>query len=450
MPKFSNQLLQGLTNPTYGDKLNQVGMLVGSAPRRAREAEQQQSNLSSVMAIAAQAKKDAQDGNVAKAQQGQAQLNAALAQADSPEQQVLIGQQITQLNSFMVPALVAAKERKKAEEALLVDQKRRESLAAQATKLNLTSLAKNIIDGSEDLNEAAEFLRGKEDINLATKMGDSGRRSVAASNGITSATYDEMGMAKWTDAQMESWVKGHKAEGKAYQDASGKNVILRTSNSGLVRDPVTGNWVNPSDLALQPAVGMQKVHNVSNKLVEELGMASIANFTELYTASNDAQSSVDNIDRVLPLVESMPTGIGAEAKLLARRIAGIFGDDPDAAVANSEVYLAEMAERVAKEIKAFGSGTGLSDKDREFTENMVAGSITATPEAIIRILKIRKGVAQKTIGHFNTIKESVRGRLNKMKQNGDIVDDFVVRPASVVPVQEETEVLEWTSDGGWK
>jgi len=63
MPKFSNQLLQGLTNPTYGDKLAQVGMLLGSAPRRAREKEEEMERRKEVLTVEEQGRAAVEQGD---------------------------------------------------------------------------------------------------------------------------------------------------------------------------------------------------------------------------------------------------------------------------------------------------------------------------------------------------------------------------------------------------
>jgi hypothetical protein len=258
-----------------------------------------------------------------------------------------------------------------------------------------------------------------------------GKKAVARMYGVDKEQFKSLGMSEWTDKQFGDFTKGMDSTPKAYKLSNGDTAMLRTHSSGLVwnkdANGGAGSWAEPSEMGLTPAPNEQKITNVSNKMVEALGLASVDNFTELHTAANDAQLQIDNIDRNLDLINNMPSGFGANEELLARRIADMFGDDPDEAVANAEVYNADAAQRVAKEIKAFGAGTGLSDKDREFTEQMIAGDITASPEAMGRILRIRKQVAQGTIEQFNDVKAKTKKRLGP---EGSIVDDFPVRAPS--------------------
>jgi len=111
MPKFSNQLIQGLLNPSYQGKLANAGMLIGSAPRGAREAEQRQAQLSQIMSTADTSRKAAQNGDVATAQAGLSTLNAAYASAKTKEDKQMISQQISQINSFMGSAIAAQKNK---------------------------------------------------------------------------------------------------------------------------------------------------------------------------------------------------------------------------------------------------------------------------------------------------------------------------------------------------
>lgn len=56
--------------------------------------------------------------------------------------------------------------------------------------------------------------------------------------------------------------------------------------------------------------------------------------------------------------------------------------------ANTETFAANAGKLVGRIIKDFGSGTGLSDADREYAEKIAGGRITLTQDAIIRLLDI--------------------------------------------------------------
>lgn len=96
------------------------------------------------------------------------------------------------------------------------------------------------------------------------------------------------------------------------------------------------------------------------------------------------------------------TGTGAEYILGAgkalQQVGFNFAKDP---VANTQAFVASMGKQVGTIIKQFGSGTGLSDADREYAEKIVGGKITLTEEAIRKIISINKRAYQNVIRNYN-------------------------------------------------
>jgi hypothetical protein len=71
------------------------------------------------------------------------------------------------------------------------------------------------------------------------------------------------------------------------------------------------------------------------------------------------------------------------------------------AVANTQAYSAAMAQNVAKIIKQFGAGTGLSDADREYAQKMAGGDISLTEQSLRKIINISEKLATNTISRHN-------------------------------------------------
>ena len=111
------------------------------------------------------------------------------------------------------------------------------------------------------------------------------------------------------------------------------------------------------------------------------------------------------------LDKGMVTGFGANFIVgagQALKLAGIdFGGD---ATSNSQAYAANMAQNVGKIIKQFGSGTGLSDADREYATKMAAGLITLDEKSLRKILDINETQARWVINQHN-------GRAKGIKSN---------------------------------
>ena len=62
-------------------------------------------------------------------------------------------------------------------------------------------------------------------------------------------------------------------------------------------------------------------------------------------------------------------------------------------------------------IKQFGAGTGLSDADRAYAEQMAAGKISITRAALERILDINDKAAKGVITRHNKVASGVKSQL---------------------------------------
>lgn len=69
--------------------------------------------------------------------------------------------------------------------------------------------------------------------------------------------------------------------------------------------------------------------------------------------------------------------------------------------ANTESYAALMGKEVGQVIKLFGSGTGLSDADREYAEKIAAGKVTLTEDAKRKLLGIHEKLYRAKIRGYN-------------------------------------------------
>jgi hypothetical protein len=99
----------------------------------------------------------------------------------------------------------------------------------------------------------------------------------------------------------------------------------------------------------------------------------------------------------------MITGAGADFFVgmdQALKAAGIDMGKGEAS-ANSQAYAANMAQNVGKLIKQFGAGTGLSDADRKYAEQMAGGRISLDRKAMEKILDIQERAANQVVKRHN-------------------------------------------------
>jgi hypothetical protein len=119
----------------------------------------------------------------------------------------------------------------------------------------------------------------------------------------------------------------------------------------------------------------------------------------------------------------------------ALKTAGIdfgYGD----AAANSQAYVALMAQNTAKIIKQFGAGTGLSDADREYAAKAAAGQINLDEKAIRKILDINDRASRAVIKLHNS---KVKG----IKSDIPLTVEMPKVGSSRVFSSQEQQALEW-------
>ena len=126
--------------------------------------------------------------------------------------------------------------------------------------------------------------------------------------------------------------------------------------------------------------------------------------------ADDAVSIIETARRGRELLSGpIITGFGAEfltAAGSALNQAGFsFATD---SVANTQAFAANMAQNVAKIIKQFGAGTGLSNADREYAEKMAGGKVSLDKAALLKILEINERAAKNVINRHNKNVEGIK------------------------------------------
>jgi hypothetical protein len=134
-----------------------------------------------------------------------------------------------------------------------------------------------------------------------------------------------------------------------------------------------------------------------------LGKGQATSVLDSRQTAEDAASIMETVQIGKSLLDKgMITGFGADALRSfgsALNSVGItLASDP---VANTEAYGAAMAQNVAKIIKQFGAGTGLSDADREYAQKMAGGQVTLTEKSLRKILEINEKMAVNVVNRHN-------------------------------------------------
>jgi hypothetical protein len=252
--------------------------------------------------------------------------------------------------------------------------------------------------------------------------------AMAKRSGLTEGTpeYDDF-VSTWMYEQKE------KTEKKAQDPSSYREWVLAGKpGTGATDEAKYGNWIMTGKAASGTKVILPTQENAFEK---ELGGAQAKELVEGRKLADDAVQMIqtNKIGRQI-LDKGMVTGFGANAIVgigQALKQAGInFGGD---ATANAQAYTAVMAQNVGKLIKQFGSGTGLSDADREYATKMAAGSIAVDEAAIRKVLDINDRAAKNVIALHNK-------RAGKVKTNVPLTVDIPEETGSDLAAAAKAEL----------
>jgi len=232
--------------------------------------------------------------------------------------------------------------------------------------------------------------------------------------GFTPAQITAMGTLSADEA--DALLKGRTGKLEAWQDSEGKIQAVNVNDFGLVYNDQTNTYVKASELGLvRKAPQVQEVIDKGQEVgARAMAEANVNNFVELNTKAQDARDMIELIDRQTGRLEGgMPTGLAANVELNLRRFGELIGLPYDPAVTNAETFISEAGKIVADQIKDFGSGTGLSDADREYAKLIAAADITTQQEALFNLLKIRRQAMVETVQNFNKVRTATAKRVGE-------------------------------------
>jgi hypothetical protein len=146
---------------------------------------------------------------------------------------------------------------------------------------------------------------------------------------------------------------------------------------------------------------------------------------ETATAARDDINAIHRSREELDQKGGVFSGAFADKKLYLAKVAEALGIPDSGKIANTEAYGAAIGSRVASMVKAFGSGTAISDGDRRFAAAMAGGQVTLDEKSMRRILDIGEQAARGKIEQHNTLTDKIVGANKALK---DARDTYIVQP----------------------
>jgi len=304
---------------------------------------------------------------------------------------------------------VLAAEEQAANAALQLEV--RQSLIQRAEELGLNGVAKTLSAGG-DIEEPQKTIVEFEKEKQKSKSADQGLEGY---RNIVAEQYDipKEDLLGLSEEQINKVTEGKYATPQAYLSKDGKVRMLKTlDKSGKVWAADLNKYVNPSELELAPAAQVSKViqsiDSSMNKKVfgEEFSKLWASDYKTALSEAEDASLNFQKNLETDELVDRMFTGALADVKLSIGRLAedlGIGGENLTEKVSNTQDYFARRGQAVLDNIKALGSGSSVSNTDREYMKTIAGQDITLTKETIKRILRIERQVLSETVNASNNL-----------------------------------------------
>jgi len=332
----------------------------------------------------------------------------------------------------------ALAEEKARKEALA---KQRKALVTSAQALGLTSTVEALQSGGS-LEEAQKTIYKEQERNIVNRGGRKGKVAVAKSKNaspeliadINSGKYDSM-----SDDLFIEQLQGKKASIKAFTDAQGEVQSRRVDESANVWNPDSGKWESPMDLGLKPAPVVTKQISAADGITSKLTGKMTDNFLELNAQAQTAEKILRiNRDSMEVLDKGIVSGFTAPIQLEVMRIGkamGILPEDMEDKVAATELFMISRAKQVLPLIKALGSGTAISDKDREFIEKVVGGNIALDERTIREVIRIESQVATDAINANNSALDTLN-KVEGTELDNSVYQSLYIQPPAMTPTQQ--------------
>lgn len=412
MARFGQQFLQQMANPAYGGGLFTAAQQMGALPARRRELAKQEA------------------------------LKQQLANLDLSTPQGLAGvASIYQQQGDMENAAkfaTQAKEMAREQAQQKAFEQRKTQVSTMLTGMGLDGLADQVpnITDPEELGDIVSDATAYRLKNMPTQT-PAQRRQLAGQRGIGKELFDKYGLGTVPDQAFNDFITGQRG-GKIeyFVDKDGEVKPYRVEG-GQVYDRANSRWTSAQQMGLgKPPPELQKVMNLSNTLAESIIQEGVKGLPEGKEAAQKAADTVVSVDRQLDLLEKgeMITGYGAGFRKDLARVAKLLDPDKMAeyeSISDSEEYLGLSAKAIADYITNLGSGTGLSDKDLEFTKQVTAADLAGDPEAMKRLLKLMRQTSINTITRYNDLHDSVLGALQTDEEKASMS----LFPKVAVPAQ---------------
>jgi hypothetical protein len=413
MATYSQSFLSALTRPGFAQNLGMLGRQIGQIPGQVQQQQMLEEQRKTLAGF---------DPNTVEGLQGLAQYYQS--QGDLQ-------------NAAKLATAARDLATKEANAKALANRKAQ--IKTQAENLGLDNIASQIenVTDNKELGDLVGTMLDYRLKNMPTQT-PAQRKQLARQRGISDKLFNELGLAQAPDQVFNDVLTGQRGGDIEFFLKDGKVLPFRTEG-GQVYDRENNTWVSAQQMGLRkPPPEVQKIENISGTMAEKIMGEGVSRLSDGLDAANKAVTSVESIDTSLENIDNMYSGYGATFRMDVARAARVAGIDISDAnqIEDTQEYASLAGARVADYITNLGAGTGLSDKDREFAEKVVAGDIGMSTGAMRRLLTTIRKQNVRTINQYNTLRGAVDNELKGSEKAAMAFYPLVDMPPEMV----ETEV----------
>tara|TARA_X000001382_G_scaffold129516_1_gene121743 strand:- start:130 stop:1581 length:1452 start_codon:yes stop_codon:yes gene_type:complete len=241
---------------------------------------------------------------------------------------------------------------------------------------------------------------------------------------LTDQMYKDLGVDNMNDKffnDFASGLSGGQITPFIYEKADGtqETKAFRELN-GLVY--VGGKYVTPEEAGiLAKAPHVERIENAAASFQDEIVKKNAEGFFDLHTQAKSARQGIEGISETIDGIENMTTGSMANQLVAVQKFFSQLGLDLDMTnVTTFEEFMAKSGVRVAGYIKNLGSGNGITDKDLEFTRQVIGGSATLEKSSLVAILREFEAASIKKINGYNAVQAKTYSEYKKAGGNPDL------------------------------
>lgn len=133
----------------------------------------------------------------------------------------------------------------------------------------------------------------------------------------------------------------------------------------------------------------------------EANKAAVQNLQDSRAAALKGQSGFEVMSNAATQMNNIKGGTGAEYILQAKKLAAQLGAPVDPSITSQEQVTAGLAQALLDNAKTLGSGSGFSDQDRKFLQEVTLGRASLDPATLKRAVNIGLATSINAIHNHN-------------------------------------------------